>query len=75
MVGVMDDASTGIVSRTPGTAVLYEGARDVRAHAAVARNDDTPALKRALDRLDKVLSADRAPKTEVPRGFYLNINV
>jgi|APSaa5957512535_1039671.scaffolds.fasta_scaffold503412_2 hypothetical protein len=71
----MDEASTGIVSRTPGTATLYEGARDVRARASVATNDDTPALRRAIDHLDKILATGRAPKTEVPRGFYLNIKV
>ena len=71
----MDEASTSLVSRTPGPATLYDGARDVRARAAVAMNDDTPALKRALDRLDKVLATGRTAKAEVPRGFYLNIKV
>jgi hypothetical protein len=71
----MDEASTSIVARSAGNPALYEGARDVRARAAVATDDDSPALRKALDRLDRILASGLTPKTEVPRGFYLNINV
>lgn len=58
--------------RRPG---VYNEAREVSIRAQVSRKADTPALQRALARLDSVLAADQPPSREVPRGFYVNILV
>ncbi len=43
--------------------------------AAVGRNSDSPEERNALSRLARVLDAGDAPAADVPRGFYLNIQV
>ena len=58
--------------RRPG---IYDEARDVSVRAQVSRTDDSPALRRAMARLDAVLAGDQPPSREVPRGFYVNILV
>lgn len=58
--------------RRPG---VYNEAREVSFRAQVARKDDSPALQRALARLETILANDQPPSREVPRGFYVNILV
>ena len=67
---------SAVIARTGGHPNLYGGAaREVRARAAVDQSDDSPALKKALAQLDRVLATGRAPKPNVPRGYYLNVTV
>lgn len=53
-------------------------ARDTAAVPLAARNDarsrDTQS-QAALDRLDSVLGSGATPRTDAPRGTYLNITV
>ena len=70
-------------SQVTGTALVkvaarpagYRQALEVRARAAVTENSESPATKRALGRLALILASDQAPKPDVPRGFYLDIQV
>ena len=55
--------------------VGYRAARDVRARAAVLSASDSPAVRKSLDRLDHILSSGRPLRSDVPRGYYLNILV
>ncbi len=50
-------------------------ALDVKVRAAVGRRSDSPEERNALSRLARVLDAGDAPAADVPRGFYLNIQV
>ncbi|MEO5337196.1 MAG: hypothetical protein H7841_09915 [Magnetospirillum sp. WYHS-4] len=50
-------------------------AREARSRAAVTQSDDSPALRGALGRLDRVLRGGAPPRTDVPRGYYVNIQV
>jgi hypothetical protein len=61
-----------IINRQPDS---LRTAEDARIRAGVLRESDSPRLKRALSRLDKVLEADSQPNASVPRGFYINIEV
>jgi len=53
----------------------YSGAEDVRNRAAVTKGGGSPLERRALNRLEQILSPGQPPKTDVPRGFYLDITV
>jgi hypothetical protein len=53
----------------------YREAREVEARAAVTQHRDSPQVRKALADLDRVLEPDRPLKSQVPRGFYLNILV
>ena len=53
----------------------YAAAREVRVMASVTENAESPATKRALGRLGRVLASREPPRTDVPRGFYVNIRV
>ena len=53
----------------------YAAAREVRAMASVTENAESPATKRALGRLGRVLASNQPPRADVPRGFYVNIQV
>ena len=76
MVGVMTDPSNAsLVTAAGGSPRIYRGAQEVGAWAAVARPDDSPALKGAVERLGRILAAGRPPRANVPRGFYFNVRV
>jgi hypothetical protein len=49
--------------------------REVQARAAVASPQQTEHERRGLRRLNQILSNDQPPRENVPRGFYLNIEV
>jgi hypothetical protein len=53
----------------------YAEAREVRALASVSENADSPETKRALGRLGRVLASSEPLNANVPRGFYVNIQV
>ena len=53
----------------------YAAAREVRVMASVTENAESPATKRALGRLGRVLASSEPPRADVPRGFYVNIQV
>ncbi len=53
----------------------YREAREVEARAAVTQHRDSPQVRKALVELDRILEPDRPLKSQVPRGFYLNILV
>ncbi|HER26735.1 MAG TPA: hypothetical protein ENI69_06465 [Rhodospirillales bacterium] len=53
----------------------YLGAEQVRNRAAVTKVGDSLPQRRAVSRLEQVLSPDQAPKADVPRGYYLDITV
>jgi hypothetical protein len=53
----------------------YRTARAAGIRAAVMREPESPRVERALARLDRVLSSDGPPNEQVPRGFYINIEI
>ncbi len=53
----------------------YSGAEDVRNRAAVTNPAESALERRALNRLQRVLDPGQPPKSDVPRGFYLDIKV
>jgi hypothetical protein len=53
----------------------YREAHQVRIRAAATRPSDPPAMQKAMTRLNQVMGSDRSPRADVPRGFYLNIQV
>ncbi len=53
----------------------YSGAEEVRNRAAVTNSNETPHERRALNRLNKVLGQENAPRPDVPVGYYLDIRV
>ncbi len=53
----------------------YDSARDVKVRVAAGRQSDSPDEGNALSRLAQVLAAGDPPAADVPRGFYLNIQV
>ncbi|MBL6957356.1 MAG: hypothetical protein ISR52_00115 [Rhodospirillales bacterium] len=53
----------------------YQAAREVTARASVTESNETPRNRKALDRLEQFMDAGKAPRDDVPRGFYLNIQV
>ena len=53
----------------------YDSARDVKVRAVVGRQSESPEERNALSRLARVLAAGDPPAADVPRGFYLNIQV
>ena len=59
------------VQKAPG----YEGADDVVTRASVQPHRASVQEQAALIRLDKVIAKGEAPRTDVPRGYYLDIRV
>ena len=53
----------------------YHTAGDVKVRAAAGRQSDSPEERTALSRLVRVLAAGDPPTADVPRGYYLNIQV
>ncbi|MBF0248592.1 MAG: hypothetical protein HQL36_11060 [Alphaproteobacteria bacterium] len=53
----------------------YAQADDVTRRANVLSDIDTPQNIAALNRLEKVLASDKPLRTDVPRGYYLDLKV
>lgn len=51
----------------------YDATREVRARARVLNEPDNERTRRALDRLDRILASDEPLRSDVPRGYYLDI--
>lgn len=68
----MNGSSVTVQPEPPG---VYREGLEVRARASVSDNKDSPATKRALGRLARLLATTKSPRADVPRGFYLNIRV
>ena len=59
----------------PATRQAFDQARQAKVRASVSEQPEAAQEKRALSRLDAFMSAGRPPRSDVPRGFYLNISV
>lgn len=63
----------GIVRRESGYGA--PSVREVQARASNTNQNQSEHERRGLRRLNQVLSADQPLRDNVPRGFYLNIEV
>ena len=52
-----------------------ESIREIRARAESIRQDTSPEERDGLIRLNRILSQNQPLSDNVPRGFYLNINI
>ena len=74
---------TGIPGNIPARAIAltterprgYDTAAEVKNRAGATPSNETPAERKALNRLDTVLDSQRPPRPDVPRGFYINLNI
>lgn len=66
---------TGAPSAPAQKAPGYEGADDVVARASVQPHRAGVQEQAALIRLEKVIAKNEPPRTDVPRGYYLDIRV
>ena len=70
-----------ISANDPAVALLggktqgYREAHQVRIRAAATRPSDPPAVQKAITRLDQIMESSRPLRGDVPRGYYLNIQV
>ncbi len=62
----------GSLSEIPRT---LQTVRDARVRAAALTEPESEVERKAMSRLTRVLSSDEPLNTEVPRGYYLNIQV
>ena len=53
----------------------YREAHQVRIRAAATRPSDPPAVQKAITRLDQIMHSGRPLRGDVPRGYYVNIEV
>ena len=53
----------------------YREAHQVRIRAAATRPSDPPMVQKAITRLDQIMESNRPLRGDVPRGFYLNIEI
>ncbi len=53
----------------------YGATHEVQLRANVIRGNDTPEQQIAVKKLDRALTTSEPPRTDVPRGYYLNIVV
>ena len=62
-------------SAQPQRTSLIEGKGTTPKPVAAISPKDTVEQALALTRLDRALSAEESPRTDVPRGYYLDISV
>ena len=73
----------GVGTTKPGTELTVRRPRDYRAksvrevnaRAESVQQSTSPEELEGLKRLNKILGQDRPLKDNVPRGFYLNIQI
>lgn len=53
----------------------FRVAQQAQIRAKVMREPENPKVERALTRLDRILGSNQEPRAEVPRGFYINIEI
>ena len=76
----MDTNLNNLISGRPASISRPSGyqadsVRDVKARASTTEPAQSEQEKRGLRRLDSVLSNNEPLRDDVPRGYYLNINV
>ena len=76
----MTDGLTPTIFSSSGSVVRHNGyqsesAREVRARASTVDQGSSIEERRGLRRLNHVLDQDQPARANVPRGFYLNIEV
>ena len=49
--------------------------RDIKARASVSADPESEVERKAMNRLARALTSGEPLNTEVPRGYYLNIQV
>ncbi len=64
--------ASGSASEIPRT---LQTVRDARVRAAALAQPETEIERKAMSRLARVLTSEEPLNTEVPRGYYLNIQV
>ena len=68
-------ATTPPVLNTVRRPTNYGTTHEVQLRANVSRGNDTPEQQVAVKKLDRALGTSEPPRTDVPRGYYLNIVV
>jgi hypothetical protein len=53
----------------------FAKAKDVQSRAAITDHKQSAQERRALKRLDDLLASSEVPRTDVPRGYYLDLLV
>ena len=53
----------------------YRAGQEAGSRARVSVPMDGPEVRRAVDKLNRVLDSGRPLRPDVPRGFYLNLRV
>ena len=76
----MTDGLTPTNSSSSGNLIRRNGyqsnaAREIRARASTVDQGSSIEERRGLRRLNHVLDRDQPARANVPRGFYLNIEV
>lgn len=66
---------SNLLAQVRGHSHSVETARQAKTRAAAYQQPDEPGTRQALNRLDKILSTGRPLRDDVPRGYYVNINV
>jgi hypothetical protein len=69
----LNGESAGVVRRADGYGT--PSVREVQARAAASNPAQTELERRGLRRLGQLLNAGRPLRDNVPRGYYLNIEV
>lgn len=72
-LALLNGGTGGAVRRPNGYGA--PSVREVQARASVTNEKQTDQERRGLRRLNQILSNDGTPRDNVPRGFYLNIEV
>lgn len=77
---LMTDGMTSLNGKAAGITRRSDGygstsVREVQARAAAVDQGQSEHERQGLRRLNQVLSNDQAPRENVPRGFYLNIEI
>ena len=73
--GVDFNTSKALVPAERPSVYQAETVREATARAAAVRQDTSPEERQGLTRLNRILAQDRPLRQDVPRGFYLNIQV
>jgi hypothetical protein len=76
----MDTNLNNLISGRPaqvgrGSGYQAETVRDIKARASSTETSQSEQEKRGLRRLNSVLNNNEPLRDDVPRGYYLNINV
>ena len=76
----MTEGLTLANSNLPGRVIRKDGyqsdtLREVHARASTVSQDSSVEERRSFRRLNQVLDQNQPPRDNVPRGFYLNIEV